>query len=109
VQQIRVAEIHGVEDVVFALRFRPLCHRAADHRGGTAHGLSREAFVLGDAGGGAGLFEFLGANVVDRGEEGGASTGKGGDGLPDGFEAVQHSEDSDEHFGVCLLFYIHNF
>lgn len=109
VQQICVAEIHGVENVVLALRFRPLCHRAADHRGGAAHGLSREAFVLGDAGGGAGLLEFLGANVRNGGGEGGASAGKGGDGLPDGFEAVQHTEDSDEHFGVRLLFYIHIF
>ncbi len=65
VEQIGVAEINGGEEVVLALRFRPLRHRAADDGGGAAHGLSREPFVLRDAGGGAGLFEFLGADVIN--------------------------------------------
>jgi len=33
--------------------------------------------------------------------------GKGNDGLPDGFEAVQNAKHGDEHLRVSLLFYVH--
>jgi hypothetical protein len=109
VEQVGRAEIHGVEYIILALRFRPRSHRTSDHRGGAAHGLTGEAFVFRDAGGGAGLFEFLGADRGDGGGEGIMRAGKGDDGLPDGFEAVQNAKHGDKHLRMGLLFYVHSF
>ena len=109
VEQVGVAEIHGGEDVILALRFRPLRHRATDDGGGAAHGLARKPFVLRNAGGRAGLFEFFGADDRDGGGEGIARAGKGGGGLPDGFGVVQNAKHGDKHLRMGLLFYVHCF
>ncbi len=109
VEQIGRAEIHGVEDVVLALRFRPLCHRATDDDSGTTPGLTCKAFVLRDAGGRAGLFQFFCTNRSDGGGECIVCAGEGNDGLPDGFEAVQNAQNGDEHLRMSLLFYVHRF
>lgn len=109
VEQIGRAEIHGVEDVVLALRFRPLCHRATDDGSGTTPGLTCKAFVLRDAGGRAGLFQFFCTNRSDGGGECIVCAGEGNDGLPDGFEAVQNAQNGDEHLRMSLLFYVHRF
>ena len=108
VEEVGRAEIHGVEEVVLVLLVGPRGDCATDDGGGGTHGLAGEAFVFGDAGGGAGLFEFLGADGVNGGGEVVAGAGEGCDGLPDGFEGVQNAEDGDEHLSVGLLFDIHN-
>ena len=108
VQQVGGAEIHGVEHVMFALRFRPLRDGAPDDGGDFAHGLPGDAFVFGEAGGDAGLFEFFGADFRNGGGEGSARAGKGHDGDPEGFEVVQNTQHGDEHLGMSLLSYIHS-
>ena len=62
---------------------------------------------MGDAGGEAGLFEFLGIHGVNRRREVIAGGGEGGDGLPDGFECVQDAQNDNEHLQVGLLLDVH--